>query len=76
MIRLAIVVDDLSGPEIAAFLAEHVQDMRAITTRARGVLGGNAGTEPCGQRVTLPALMQDVQTFRRRGVLPTMTRLG
>jgi putative acetyltransferase len=29
--RLAIVVDDLSGPEIAAFLAEHVQDMRAIT---------------------------------------------
>lgn len=31
MIRLAIVVDDLSGPEIAAFLAEHVQDMRAIT---------------------------------------------
>ena len=31
MIRLAIVVDDLSGPQIAAFLAEHVQDMRAIT---------------------------------------------
>jgi putative acetyltransferase len=26
-----IVVDDLSGAEIAAFLAEHVQDMRAIT---------------------------------------------
>jgi putative acetyltransferase len=28
---MEIVVDDLSGPEIAAFLAEHVQDMRAIT---------------------------------------------
>ena len=27
-----------------------------------------------GQRVTLPALMQEVQTFRRRGVLPTMAR--
>ncbi|XRQ05659.1 GNAT family N-acetyltransferase [Actinomadura welshii] len=26
-----IVVDDLSGPEIAAFLEEHVQEMRAIT---------------------------------------------
>jgi putative acetyltransferase len=26
-----IVVDDLSGPEIAAFLDEHVQQMRAIT---------------------------------------------
>jgi putative acetyltransferase len=26
-----IVVDDLSGPEIAAFLAEHVQQMRSIT---------------------------------------------
>ena len=28
---MQIVVDDLSGPEIAAFLDEHVQDMRAIT---------------------------------------------
>jgi putative acetyltransferase len=26
-----IVVDDLSGPEIAAFLEEHVQEMRSIT---------------------------------------------
>jgi putative acetyltransferase len=26
-----IVVDDLSGPGIAQFLAEHVEDMRAIT---------------------------------------------
>jgi putative acetyltransferase len=26
-----IVVDDLSGPEIAAFLDEHVQQMRSIT---------------------------------------------
>jgi putative acetyltransferase len=26
-----IVVDDLTGPEIAAFLDEHVQQMRAIT---------------------------------------------
>jgi putative acetyltransferase len=26
-----IVVDDLSGPEIAAFLTEHVQEMRTIT---------------------------------------------
>jgi len=26
-----IIVDDLSGPEIAAFLEEHVQDMRATT---------------------------------------------
>ncbi|MGI5224139.1 GNAT family N-acetyltransferase [Actinoallomurus sp. CA-142502] len=26
-----IVVDDLSGPQIAAFLHEHVQQMRAIT---------------------------------------------
>jgi putative acetyltransferase len=26
-----IIVDDLSGPEIAAFLAEHVRDMLAIT---------------------------------------------
>jgi putative acetyltransferase len=29
--RLRIVVDDLSGPQIAAFLDEHVQEMRAIT---------------------------------------------
>jgi putative acetyltransferase len=28
---LRIVLDDLSGPEIAAFLDEHVQDMRSIT---------------------------------------------
>jgi putative acetyltransferase len=28
---MKIVVDDLSGPEIAAFLAEHVQQMREIT---------------------------------------------
>jgi putative acetyltransferase len=28
---MRIVVDDLSGPEIAAFLDEHVQQMRAIT---------------------------------------------
>jgi L-amino acid N-acyltransferase YncA len=28
---LSIVVDDLSGPEIAAFLDEHVQQMRSIT---------------------------------------------
>ena len=28
---LKIVVDDLSGPEIAAFLDEHVQQMRSIT---------------------------------------------
>jgi hypothetical protein len=27
-----------------------------------------------GQRVTLPALMQEVQTFRRFGVLPTLAR--
>jgi len=27
------------------------------------------------QRGTLPALMQDVQTFSRRGVLPTTARL-
>jgi putative acetyltransferase len=26
-----IVVDDLSGPQIAAFLGEHVQEMRSIT---------------------------------------------
>lgn len=29
--RVEIVVDDLSGPRIAAFLDEHVQQMRAIT---------------------------------------------
>ena len=28
---MKIVVDDLSGPEIAAFLAEHVQQMRELT---------------------------------------------
>ena len=28
---MEIVVDDLSGPEIAAFLDEHVQEMRTIT---------------------------------------------
>ena len=28
---MKIVVDDLSGPQIAAFLDEHVQQMRAIT---------------------------------------------
>jgi putative acetyltransferase len=28
---MKIAVDDLSGPEIAEFLAEHVRDMRAIT---------------------------------------------
>ncbi len=28
---MKIVVDDLSGPEIAAFLDEHVQEMRSIT---------------------------------------------
>jgi putative acetyltransferase len=28
---LKIVVDDLSGPEIAEFLEEHVQEMRSIT---------------------------------------------
>ena len=28
---MQIVVDDLSGPEIAAFLHEHVQEMRSIT---------------------------------------------
>ena len=26
---MVIIVDDLSGPEIAAFLAEHVRDMLA-----------------------------------------------
>jgi putative acetyltransferase len=28
---MQIVVDDLSGPEIAEFLAEHVQEMRSVT---------------------------------------------
>jgi putative acetyltransferase len=28
---MKIIVDDLSGPEIAAFLAEHVKEMRALT---------------------------------------------
>lgn len=28
---MKIVVDDLSGPEIASFLDEHVQEMRSIT---------------------------------------------
>ena len=28
---MQIVVDDLSGPQIAAFLDEHVQEMRSIT---------------------------------------------
>ncbi len=28
---MKIAVDDLSGPEIAAFLGEHVQQMRAIS---------------------------------------------
>jgi putative acetyltransferase len=28
---MTIKVDDLSGPEIAAFLAEHIHDMRAIS---------------------------------------------
>jgi putative acetyltransferase len=28
---MEIVVDDLSGPQIATFLAEHVREMRAIT---------------------------------------------
>ncbi|WP_066364296.1 GNAT family N-acetyltransferase [Herbidospora mongoliensis] len=28
---MRIVVDDLSGPEIAAFLEDHVREMRAIT---------------------------------------------
>jgi putative acetyltransferase len=28
---MKIIVDDLTGPEIAAFLEEHIQDMRAIT---------------------------------------------
>jgi len=29
--RTNIVVDDLSGPQIAAFLEEHIQEMRSIT---------------------------------------------
>jgi putative acetyltransferase len=29
--KVKIVVDDLSGPEIAAFLDEHVQEMRSLT---------------------------------------------
>ncbi len=28
---MRIVVDDLSGPQIASFLDEHVQEMRAVT---------------------------------------------
>ncbi|HYI62224.1 MAG TPA: GNAT family N-acetyltransferase [Acidimicrobiales bacterium] len=28
---MRIVVDDLTGPEIAAFLEEHVEEMRAVT---------------------------------------------
>lgn len=28
---MKIIVDDLSGPQIAAFLQEHVQEMRSIT---------------------------------------------
>lgn len=31
MSTLKIVVDDLSGPEIAGFLDEHVQQMRSLT---------------------------------------------
>jgi putative acetyltransferase len=31
---LRIAVDDLSGPQIAAFLAEHVQEMRSVTPPA------------------------------------------
>jgi putative acetyltransferase len=31
---MKIVVDDLSGPEIARFLDEHVQEMRSITPLA------------------------------------------
>ncbi len=27
---MEIIVDDLTGPAIAAFLEEHIQDMRAI----------------------------------------------
>jgi putative acetyltransferase len=32
---MKIVVDDLSSPEIARFLDEHVQEMRSITVRSR-----------------------------------------
>lgn len=28
---MEIIIDDLSGPEIAAFLEEHIQDMRAVS---------------------------------------------
>ncbi|HWH33541.1 MAG TPA: GNAT family N-acetyltransferase [Egibacteraceae bacterium] len=28
---MRIIIDDLSGPEIAEFLAEHVEEMRAVT---------------------------------------------
>lgn len=28
---MKIIIDDLSGPEIAEFLAEHVREMRAVT---------------------------------------------
>ena len=28
---MEIIIDDLSGPEIAAFLEEHLQDMRAVS---------------------------------------------
>lgn len=31
MHSLRIVADDLSGPEVAAFLEEHLQDMRAVS---------------------------------------------
>ncbi|WP_248959241.1 GNAT family N-acetyltransferase [Sphaerisporangium perillae] len=31
MSSIKIVVDDLSGPQIAGFLGEHVQEMRSIT---------------------------------------------
>ncbi|GAA4891814.1 GNAT family N-acetyltransferase [Actinomycetospora straminea] len=31
MSGIAIVVDDLSGPEVAALLAEHLEEMRAVT---------------------------------------------
>jgi putative acetyltransferase len=29
--RLRVVVDDLSGPQVAAFLEEHIREMRSIT---------------------------------------------
>ena len=28
---MKIIIDDLQGPEIAAFLSEHIQDMRAVS---------------------------------------------